>query len=199
MAIKSISYFLTNPNVGNLEPARLVPLAHHGARAALISVVPAFLAAQTPGTGVVAGRILARADTGAPMPTPGATIFILGTALRGTADDDGSFVLGQVPAGSHTMRVRLIGYRTAERVLRVRAGDTVRVNVMLETDAQLLAAVRTDARQADAELFLARPSVSILAMGAAAMAGVPRVGEPDVVRIVQLLPGVVARNDFNTG
>jgi hypothetical protein len=28
---------------------------------------------------------------------------------------------------------------------------------------------------------------------------VPRVGEPDVVRIVQLMPGVVARNDFNTG
>src|SRR5688500_20011220 len=31
------------------------------------------------------------------------------------------------------------------------------------------------------------------------MAGVPGVGEPDVVRVVQLLPGVVARNDFNTG
>jgi hypothetical protein len=31
------------------------------------------------------------------------------------------------------------------------------------------------------------------------MEGVPTVGEPDVVRVVQLLPGVVARNDFNTG
>ena len=31
------------------------------------------------------------------------------------------------------------------------------------------------------------------------MAGVPSVGEPDVVRVVQLLPGVMARNDFNTG
>jgi len=31
------------------------------------------------------------------------------------------------------------------------------------------------------------------------MAGVPSVGEPDVVRVVQLLAGVSARNDYNSG
>ena len=36
-------------------------------------------------------------------------------------------------------------------------------------------------------------------MSARLMAGVPSVGEPDVVRVVQLLAGVSARNDYNTG
>jgi hypothetical protein len=36
-------------------------------------------------------------------------------------------------------------------------------------------------------------------LDAAAIAGVPSVGEPDAVRVVRLLPGVVTRNDFNTG
>jgi hypothetical protein len=52
---------------------------------------------------------------------------------------------------------------------------------------------------ADVELFLSKPNISTVTIGAAAMAGVPNVGEPDVVRVVQLLPGVVARNDYNTG
>jgi hypothetical protein len=41
--------------------------------------------------------------------------------------------------------------------------------------------------------------VATVTMSAATIAGVPTVGEPDVVRVVQLLPGVVSRNDFNTG
>ena len=48
-------------------------------------------------------------------------------------------------------------------------------------------------------MFESKPNVATIVMGSAAMAGVPSAGEPDVVRIVQLLPGVVARNDFNTG
>ena len=36
-------------------------------------------------------------------------------------------------------------------------------------------------------------------MGKDAIAGIPSIGEPDVVRVTQLLPGVAARNDFNTG
>ena len=86
-----------------------------------------------------------------------------------------------------------------ERVVGVRAGDTVRVDVALQPEAQLLSAVHTDVRPADVEMFMSKPNVGTIAMGAAAMAGVPKIGEPDVVRVVQLLPGVQARNDFNTG
>ncbi|MEP6732660.1 MAG: TonB-dependent receptor, partial [bacterium] len=122
-----------------------------------------------------------------------------GSTLVSTTGADGRYALDRVPAGRPTVHVRLTGFRTVAREVRVAAGDTTRLDVTLQTDAQILAAVRTDARAADAELFLTKPNISTLTMSAAAMSGVPIVGEPDVVRFVQLLPGVAARNDFNTG
>jgi hypothetical protein len=95
--------------------------------------------------------------------------------------------------------VRRAGYRTGERALRLRAGDTLRIDITLLAQIQVLSAMRADAQQADAELFRTRPQISTVTMGAAAMAGVPSLGEPDLVRVVQLLPGVVSRNDYNTG
>ena len=182
----------------------LVRLGAHGAtfaalRAGLITLVPALLAAQGPGTGVVAGRVMARADTSAPAPARGARVSVVGRALDVVTGADGRFLLERVPAGPVTVRVRLLGFRAVERAVRVPAGDTVRLDVTLQAEAQLLSPVRTEARRADVEMFEAKPNVATLEMRADAMAGVPSVGEPDVVRVVQLLPGVVARNDFNTG
>jgi hypothetical protein len=69
---------------------------------------------------------------------------------------------------------------------------------VLRPDVQLLETVRTNARFF-ADSVTDAPALSTLSLDAAAIAGVPAVGEPDVVRLVQLLPGVVSRNDFNTG
>ena len=164
-----------------------------------MSLLPALLAAQSAVTGVVTGRVTVRADTGAAAPVLGATVSIAGTSLGATTGVDGDFMLARVPAGSSTVRVRLLGYRAVDRIVRLSGGDTVRVDVTLRPDARLLDPVRTSARATDLELFLAKPNVATITMSAAAMAGVPSVGEPDVVRVVQLLPGVLSRNDFNTG
>lgn len=177
--------------------ARRIALAVLGA--SLSALVPVHLVAQGPATGVVAGRVMARADSGAVMPVEGAAVSVAGTALAVTTGADGRFVLGSVPAGTATVRVRRLAYRALERTVRVRAGDTTRVEVTLEPEAQILAEVRTRAQPADTEPFLSRPNVGTVTLGKAAIAGVPSVGEPDVIRVVQLLPGVVARNDFNTG
>ena len=176
-----------------------VTLVRFCARGALIALVPSLLAAQTQGTGVVAGRVIVRGDGTGPTPLAAASISILGSALVATSLGDGRFVVERVPAGPRTIRVRLLGYRTTERVLTIRAGDTTRVEVALVAEAQVLAPVRTNATATETELFLSKPNVATIALSKAAMAGVPSVGEPDVVRVVQLLPGVEARNDYNTG
>ena len=140
----------------------------------LIALAPALVQAQEPQTGVVAGRVLARADTAEPSAARGATVLIAGTPLVDTTNLDGRFVLDAVPAGTRTVRIRLAGYRTVERAIRLRAGDTARVDVTLERSVQLLAPVRTDARRADAELFLTKPSISTIAVDASALVGMPR-------------------------
>lgn len=173
-------------------------LARSAAHGACLLLLPALLWAQAPTTGVVTGRVTVRAD-GSAAPAAGATITLVGTPLLATAGADGRWVLEPVPAGAQVIRVRLIGYRTVERSVRVVAGDTLRLDVALEAQVQRLAPVRTSARPRDLEAFETRPNVATVMLDAAAMAGVPGVGEPDVVRVVRLLPGVVSRNDFNTG
>jgi hypothetical protein len=162
--------------------------------AILVAIVSARLAAQD--TGAIAGRVVLRADTAAP--ARGAVVSIAGTALADTTNADGRFLLAPLGSGQRTLRVRLPGWRTAERIVLVRAGDTARVDVVLRPDVQLLETVRTNARFF-ADSVTDAPALSTLSLDAAAIAGVPAVGEPDVVRLVQLLPGVVSRNDFNTG
>ncbi|HJU67317.1 MAG TPA: TonB-dependent receptor [Gemmatimonadaceae bacterium] len=166
----------------------------------LLGILPALLPAQEASTGVVVGRVTSRTDTAAVLsPVHNATISVVGTAAATTTGPDGRFVLDRIPAGVQTVRVRLLGYRIVERAVLVRSGDTVRADVTLEREAQLLSPIRVDAASADAEAFVSKPNVATVAVDATAMKGVPAAGEPDVVRVVQLLPGVISRNDFNTG
>jgi hypothetical protein len=166
---------------------------------ALAALAPALLGAQETRPAAVAGRVLVRGDSTAPSPAARASVAIVGTSIATVTNADGRFLLAPVPPGARTLRVRLPGYGTVDRAVRARDGDTLRVEIVLQRSVQLLAPVRTDAQRADAELFLTRPSISTLVIDARAMSGVPSIGEPDVVRTVQLLPGVTARNDFNTG
>ena len=158
-------------------------------------------------TGTVAGRVVARADSTASVVRPavgtpvfGATVVLVGSVGRtATSDSAGGFVISDVPAGPVTLRIRRLGYRTLDRRVVVPPNDTVRVEITVESEAQQLSPVHTLATQTEVESFTAKPNVATIVMPARLLAGVPSVGEPDVIRIVQLLPGVMARNDFNTG
>ena len=129
----------------------------------------------------------------------GARISVVGTALGATSASDGRYRIVGVPAGRATLRVRLLRYRSVDLPVVVADGDTTRADVALRPEPQLLSTVETRARAEDAELFIARPNIGVTTLGAETMNAIPTVGEPDVARTVQLLPGVISRNDFNTG
>lgn len=147
-------------------------------------------------TGVIAGRVL---DAGTHEGRAGTGVAVVGTTRGAIADADGRFAIPGVPAGSATVRARLIGYKTVERTIVVSPTDTTRVDFMLEPEATVLNAVRTEARPVERDVFESRPSVGTVQVTARAAEGVPTFGEPDIIRIVQLLPGVEARNDYSTG
>jgi hypothetical protein len=167
-------------------------------RAFLVLLAPSILAAQVPATGVISGRVATRLDSATVAPAAGAAVSLVGTARLVTTGVDGRFLFDRVPPGVFTLRVRLLGHRITERAIRVAAGDTVSVDIELGVEARLLSPVRVDADATDLETFLTRPNVATVTVSAAAMEGIPTLGEPDVARVVQLLPGVVARNDYNT-
>lgn len=147
-------------------------------------------------TGVLSGRI---SDTVTRAPRGNAVVSIAATGQTARSNDDGRFLIDAVPTGTQTVRVQLVGTRVVSRRVDIRAGDTTFVEILLERDAVVLGAVRTDARPAEREAFETTPNVGSVTVTGRAMAAVPRLGEADLVRVMQLLPGVQAKNDFSTG
>ncbi|MCA9738575.1 MAG: SusC/RagA family TonB-linked outer membrane protein [Gemmatimonadota bacterium] len=82
-------------------------------------------------TGTVTGRVT-DAATQAPM---GSTqVFLVGTGLGTLTSQNGRFIILNVPAGSHTLRVERIGFTTIERQITVGAGQSVTEDFALVTE-----------------------------------------------------------------
>src|SRR5205085_3162346 len=92
------------------------------------------LSAQQP-TGVITGQVI---DSATRQPIAGVNIVVEGTRLATITRDDGSFTIGGVPAGTHTVRARRIGYGSVPMVVNVSDGSTVSVEFALEKRATAL-------------------------------------------------------------
>jgi TonB-linked SusC/RagA family outer membrane protein len=88
------------------------------------------VAAQQAGT--IQGLIL---DQTSNRPLPGAEVHIQGTDLRMITNEQGRYLIMNVPAGTHTLRVELLGYNTVTRQFTATAGQTTTVNVTLDPTA----------------------------------------------------------------
>jgi len=85
--------------------------------------------------GIVAGAVV---DARTKRPLAGATIA-LDDAKRGvTTEQDGTFRLGNVAPGTHTVRIRLLGYGKVTRSVTVTDGESVTLAVELDVGAATL-------------------------------------------------------------
>ena len=75
--------------------------------------------------GTVVGQVVA---TETKTPIQGAQVLVVGTTLRAGANAEGRYVLRGVPAGSHTVRVQMLGYAPAEQQVSVAADATATAN-----------------------------------------------------------------------
>lgn len=114
---------LTSPRRSVLRAARCVLLA--------IPLFSAQLGAQQP-PGTIRGKVTNAASTS---PLGNAQVFVSGTTLGGLSNADGTYSIAAVPAGTHTVRVRLIGYQPTEKSISVSAGQAVTADFALTQSA----------------------------------------------------------------
>ncbi len=141
----------------------------------------------------VSGQVLAQQDS---TPLPAVLVTALGTGRRTETDAAGRFVLPGLPAGA----IRLSFERTGmdpDTITLLPGRDTV--TVYLRVRPHLLGAVMVEAAVVARERFELEAQTSTVSFDRAELAAAPSVGDPDVQRVAQLLPGTVARNDFSTG
>src|SRR3989449_2400459 len=118
------------PMIGNVSAARRRRVSRVVWCAALallaLAGIPGRGAAQgaAPG-GSVAGRVTDERGTA----VVGADVAIVGGAQSARTGTNGSYVIENVRAGAHTVRARLIGYRSQTASVAVAAGPTARHGV----------------------------------------------------------------------
>lgn len=108
---------------------------------ALVAAVlcTARLGAQGP-TGSVTGRVV---DSTTQQPLSDVSVVVEGTRRGAISGPDGTFTIGGVPVGTHTVRARRIGFSSPAQVINVPAGGTVAASFGLERRAIALEDVVT--------------------------------------------------------
>ena len=91
--------------------------------------------AQAGSTGAVVGRVT---DATTRQGVPNVIMAIDGTRLGANTDQDGRYRIANVPAGTHTLSVRRIGYSPLARTITVDGGQTATADFTLEAAAASL-------------------------------------------------------------
>ncbi|MDX1495029.1 MAG: TonB-dependent receptor, partial [Longimicrobiales bacterium] len=164
------------------------------ALAAALAVLPAQLSGQE---STVQGQV--RDDEGAAV--FGATISLYrgDSRLYGAETDRlGSFRISEVRPGPYELRVQALGYAELVESLEVGFATTEDLDLRLERSALELEGIAVEAeRSRQRRRFEELPGPTVREMDRSEVRWVPGVAEPDPVRAIEVLPGVVSTSDFS--
>jgi hypothetical protein len=152
----------------------------------------------TPGqAATITGRVAATSG----VPIHGVALELeaaVGTPHLTTATDRlGRFRITGVAAGAYVLRARHIGYVDTDRSIRLESGESAVIELVLEEQPVELRGVTVQARRARGR-FEQEAGATVRQLDAAEIRRIPGLAEPDVLRAVELLPGVISTSDFTT-
>ena len=122
------------------------------------------------------------------------TNVILEDLDRGTStNENGLFVLDDVPAGKHTLRCTYLGYDTTRKTIRVKGKQVTNVNLYLEESRLELETVEIRDQKQER---INNVQISKTQVSPADVARIPTIGgQPDFAQYLQVVPGVVLSGD----
>jgi hypothetical protein len=124
---------------------------------------------------------------------PFVNMILTGTTQGVSSDSIGNFVIGPVPADTYTLQATSIGYEDyLSKPVKVRPGDTLFMDVLLEANASQLQEVTITAAP-----FKDVPDspISLRNLGATEIQRNPG-SDNDISRVIQSLPGVTSTASF---
>ncbi len=153
------------------------------------------VAAQT--DGAFRGRVIENDAYRTPL--YGATLYFPDLETGTTTNLSGYFTIKNLPDGEHRLRISFVGYRPLELTIRLPVRDDEEPIYVLERDAQELGELQVVAEGVASPQREQAP-LSTIEISSLPLNTMPRLlGEPDLIRIVQNLPGVKTDSDFTGG
>jgi ferric enterobactin receptor len=127
----------------------------------------------------------------------GVYISIKNTSLGTTTNADGSYILMNVPSDTVTLLVSYMGYVQNEVPLNSKI-NRHEFNIGLQPDPHMLKEAIVIGNRADI-MNMSANTISTIKLTPSKLAEIPNVGEKDVMRTFQLMPGISAANESSSG
>ncbi len=125
---------------------------------------------------------------------PYANIILSGTGKGDVSDETGYYVIVDIPPGNYVIRATMMGYKPRQQNIVI-SGQTLTIDFHLEqTTLEMEAVVKT----AERERFERQIEPSLIQLTPRDIHSLPALVEPDLFRVLQALPGVVAVTDFSS-
>jgi hypothetical protein len=140
-------------------------------------------------TGKVRGFVF---DKESEQAIPFANVVVKGTGIGAVTNEDGYFVMNDVPLGKQQVEASFLGYMAASVEVTITKGDVQAITIYLSQQAEMLQDVVVNAeRQARETKVL----TSVVSLDPKEIAQFSVGGDADIVKAIQVLPGVVTTGD----
>ncbi|HWY12212.1 MAG TPA: TonB-dependent receptor [Bacteroidia bacterium] len=128
---------------------------------------------------------------------PFATIGIKGKPVGTTTNADGQFTILKVPTDTSTLVISYLGYKKTEFKLTPLLKKS---NLIIEVEplSTQLSEVTIEVEKEDL-MNIAGENLGVIKMSPAKLNQLPNIGEKDIMRSFQLMPGVSASNESSSG
>ncbi|WP_443944690.1 TonB-dependent receptor [Pedobacter sp. AW1-32] len=129
---------------------------------------------------------------------PGAVVSIENQNIRATTNADGYFTLSHIPTDSAVLLTSYVGY-LSDRLNLTHIDLSKTFIVALSIARNTLEEVQIKGKKNDGIMSTDKRKVSVLQISPAKLAELPSLGEKDILRSFQLMPGISASNESSSG
>jgi hypothetical protein len=127
---------------------------------------------------------------------PGASVYVQETTEKATATDSKGYYKLSLQSGTYHLHISFIGYR--DTVILVKLTSDKTVNIGIQSTAINEKEVRISAEKANNNVSSSQ--MGSIMLQTKDIKTIPVfMGEPDILKVIQLLPGVQGAGDANTG
>ncbi|NWG12481.1 MAG: TonB-dependent receptor [Acidobacteria bacterium] len=127
---------------------------------------------------------------------PGVTVSVKETRLVTVSDAEGKYSLADVPQGQVIITASLPGFADWEMPVNVGPGQKVNLDITLEVKQQSFEVVVSATAP---KLMTASENISMVTVSPREIFSMPSLGQKDIFRAMQLMPGVSASNESSSG
>lgn len=125
-----------------------------------------------------------------------ANVYLEDIQVGSTTNAEGYYVIYPIPPGEHELVCHYLGYQLYRKQVRLEPGEKLHLVIHLQPT---LIQAQGDTIVAESEAVERDVQISQIKLTTRSIRQAPQLGEADLFRTLQALPGVLSESDFSTG